>query len=138
MPQENLIDILINLFWNVYQLVATLGGYVLPLLPLLIWVGFWMFAVDWVQLRRFLLKGGWTGLLLLAVVAIIVWGCVSPPADGHHYMLGLTLDNFVGKTVYVTGLICIMFLSGAVQLAGVFGDCCPPKIETPSEGGGGH
>ena len=48
-----------------------------------------------------------------------------PEADvrevtGYHRLLGLRVSNFVGKTVYVTALICIMFLCGSVQLGG----CC--------------
>lgn len=127
---QAVLDSVIQLFWALFELAGSIGGLVLPLTPLVLWVAFWMFAVDWVALRSFLHKGGWVGLVLLAFAAILVWGCVAPPADGSHYVLGRTLDNFIGKTVYVTGLLCIMLLSGAVQLAGVVGPY-PPKIEEP-------
>ena len=44
--------------------------------------------------------------------------------DRFHPMLGMRLSNFVGKTVYVTTLICIMLLCGSVQLAGCCAFCC--------------
>ena len=47
----------------------------------------------------------------------------------YHYLLGLRVSNLVGKTVYVTGLICIMFLCGSVQLGG----CCRVEDEPVAE-----
>ena len=124
---QSLVDSLVQLFLAVWAVFASVGELILPVVPLLLWVGFWTFAVDWVKLRAFLLKGGGAGLVLLSLVAVLVWGMVAPPEDGFHYILGKQLTNFVGKFVYVSGLVCIMLLSGAVQLAGVFGDRCPPK-----------
>jgi hypothetical protein len=49
--------------------------------------------------------------------------------QAYHYLLGLRVSNFVGKTVYVTGLICIMFLCGSVQLGG----CCRVEDEPSGE-----
>lgn len=134
----SLIESLVNLFSALWQLLGSVGALILPLVPLLMWIGFWTFAVDWVKLRSFLLKGGWISLVLLSLVAMLVWGVVAPPEDGFHYILGKQLSNFVGKFVYVTGLVCIMLLSGAVQLAGVFGSCCPPKPPESLEGDEGH
>lgn len=107
-------DVLVSLFWVL-----------LPWAPLIAWIAFWMFAVNWITLRHVLLKeGGWIGLLLLGVVAVLVWGAVAPPADGYHQILVLQVGNYVGKTVYVVGLIVIMFLAGAVQLSGCCAGCC--------------
>ena len=97
-------------------------------------------AVNWTKLRLVLLQGGWIGLLLIGVVAVLVWGTVAPPPSGSHHLLGLTLGNFVGKTVFVTTLICIMFLCGSVQLSGACGKLCQfeePAVE-PAHHGGGH
>jgi hypothetical protein len=135
---ESLLDSFLQLFWAVWGLCASVGNILLPLVPLLLWIGFWMFAVDWARLRTFFLKGGWIGLVLLGVTAVLVWGMAAPPADGFHYMFGRALSNFVGKTVYVTGLICLMLLSGSVQLAGVFPNCCPPKPPDSLEGDSHH
>ncbi|MBD3675976.1 MAG: hypothetical protein HUJ26_20900 [Planctomycetaceae bacterium] len=133
-----LLESLIQLFWAVWSVLASIGLLILPVVPLLLWVGFWTFAVDWVKLRGFFIKGGWIGLLLLSLMAVLVWGVVAPPADGAHYILGKELSNFVGKTVYVTGLVCIMLLSGSVQLAGVFGKQGAPQPPDSLEGDSGH
>ncbi|MCA9071815.1 MAG: hypothetical protein KDA84_22965, partial [Planctomycetaceae bacterium] len=81
------------------------------------WIVFCTGALNWMRLRKIILAGGWIGLLLIALMTILIWGCVDPPADGTHYILGAPLSNFVGKMVYVTGFVCIMLLCGSVQLA---------------------
>ncbi len=114
--------------------------YIAVMLPLLAWLAFWLFAVNWVKLRAVLLSGGWIGLALFGLVAILAWGLIAPPADGHHYFFGLTLSNFVMKTVYVTGLISIMLLCGSVQLSGACGSwaCFPEPKEEDDHDGHGH
>jgi hypothetical protein len=97
----------------VFQLLKPhLGLY----LGLALWIIFCTGALNWVRLRRIILSGGWVGLLLIGLVAILVWGSIAPPEGGMHYILGAPIPNFYGKMVYVTGLICIMLLSGSVQL----------------------
>ena len=85
----------------------------------------------------------WIGLLLLGLVAVMAWGTVDPPPSGYHQFLGLTVGNFVGKTILVTVLICIMFLCGSVQLSGFCGSLCQfdePELEPEHAGDdhGGH
>jgi len=101
------------------QLAAALGGLLIPWAPLIGWVAFWMLAVNWVKLRRHLLAGGWIAVLLLGLTAVFVWGTISSPEGGYYDIYGLMVSNYVGKTVYVTGLICIALLAGSVQLAGL-------------------
>ncbi len=130
----------IQLLTALGHLIVDLGRVLLPFLPLAIWIAFWTLAVNWTKLRLVLLQGGWIGLLLIGVVAVLVWGTVAPPPSGSHHLLGLTLGNFVGKTVFVTTLICIMFLCGSVQLSGACGKLCQFE-ELPGEPahhGGGH
>lgn len=86
-------------------------------LGLALWIIFWTGAVNWVRLRRIILSGGWIGLVLVAFMVILVWGCIAPPPGGEHYIAGMHPSNFFGKMIYVTGLLCIMFLCGSVQLA---------------------
>jgi hypothetical protein len=128
---------------SLYQLVIALGdlgmalgALVLPFLPLVVWVVFWIFGVNWLKLRVVLLEGGWVGIVLLGLFAVLVWGTVAPPPSGFHHFLGLTVSNFVGKTVLVTTLICIMFLCGAVQLSGACGSLC--HFEEPEPETTGH
>lgn len=120
---QALVNSVVQLFEALINLLGSLGLLIQPWLPLIAWIAFWLFAVNWVRLRRVLLDGGWIGLLLIGVVWVLIWGTVAPPesADGRHFLLGLSVGNFVGKTAYVTTLICIMLLCGSVQLSGFAG-----------------
>jgi hypothetical protein len=130
----------IQLVTALAQLLVDLGRVLLPFLPLVAWIAFWTFAVNWTKLRVVLLHGGWVGLLLIGVVSILVWGTVAPPPTGAHHLLGLTLGNFVGKTVFVTALIFIMFLCGSFQLSGACGKLCrfDEAPETPGHHAASH
>jgi hypothetical protein len=116
-----LLESLRDLATALYNVAAALLALVAPWTPLIAWVAFWALGVNWVRLRRILLDGGWIGLLLLMFAAILTWGAIAPPAAGHHFLFGLTLSNFVGKTVYVTALVVIALLCGSVQLSGLCG-----------------
>lgn len=129
---QALLISLLELVLALADVAWTLGAMVLPWAPLAAWLVFWLFAVNWNQARDVLVhKGGWVGVLLMAVIWIIVWGVVAPPSSGYYDLFGLHINNFVGKTVYVTGLLCLMLLAGAAQLAG-FGRslCCFPCEST--------
>lgn len=95
-------------------------GVLLPWAALALWVVFWLFAVDWNKLCGLLRlrAGGWVPVLLLGAGMVLVWGTVAPPPDGSCHLLGLTLTNFVEKTVYVAGLFCIAIFCGVAQMSG--------------------
>lgn len=114
----NLLDSLSELFFSLVNIVGDLAALIVPWAPLIAWVAFWLLAVNWVKLREIFLRGGWVGFVLLAFVMILVWGAVAPPVSGSHNLLGLKLSNYVGKTVYVTFLFCIILICGSVQLSG--------------------
>jgi hypothetical protein len=140
---ENLQNSLIELSFAIVDLVVVLGAILLPWLPLVVWLCFWLYAVNWTKLRVQLTQGGgWLGLLLIAIVWILVWGVVAPPASGSYDLFGLRIGNFVGKTVYVTSLYCLMLLAGAAQLSGAFGTsgpfCEPEPEDAHGHGGHGH
>ncbi len=120
---EPLLESLEQFMHAGWEVLVTLGALLLPWTPLAAWIVFWLFGVNWVKLRQVLLAGGWVGVVLIGLVMILVWGMIAPPTAGAHFILGLTLSNFVGKTVYVTGLFCTMLLCGAVQLSGGCGSC---------------
>jgi hypothetical protein len=134
---EPLLENLAQLFGALWNLFYALLTATLPWTPLLAWVVFWLFGVNWEKLNRVLLSGGWIGLVLVGLVTILVWGVVAPPEGGMHSLPGLIVDNFVGKAVYVTMLITIMFLCGSVQRSGCCAQCCqfadePGEPESPS------
>ncbi len=134
---------LLTLLFAVWQLVISLLVLVVPWTPLLGWLAFWLYAVNWVKLRAVLLDGGWIGVAFFGLMAVLIWGVIAPPthADGHHHIIGLTLSNFVGKTVYVSALISIMFICGSVQLSGACGPWAyfpEPQPEDQHHHGHGH
>ncbi|MGZ0168459.1 MAG: hypothetical protein ACKVHE_02785 [Planctomycetales bacterium] len=135
---ENFFNSLLDLIIAVWNVVESLFHLVLPWTPLVAWVAFWLLAVNWVKYRAVLLKGGWTGLVFTALMMILIWGLIAPPADGVHHVFGLSLSNFVGKTVYVTALFSIMFLCGSVQLSGACGSLVCFKHEDDDPADHGH
>lgn len=121
-------DSLLQLWFAILNLVATIGEVLEPWWPLILglgaWVVFWLFAVNWTRLWEVLFSGGMIGLLLIGAMAILVWGVVAPPERGYHYLLGLEVSNFVGKFVYVAALVTIMFLCASAQMSGALPACC--------------
>lgn len=125
-----------DLFWSLLNVVVALFYVVLPWCPLLAWIGFWTLAVNWVRAWEAIVRGGWTGVLLLMIAAIMVWGAVDPPESGSHQLLGLTVGNYFGKAIYVTMLTCIALLCGSAQMNG-FGSGIV-SFSNEDEGGGAH
>ena len=130
-----MIDILANLLNSIVDLLGATWAVLLsilalvvnpPVLPLLAWGAFWLFAVDWDRLRELLLKkGGCVATILIGVVMVLVWGVVAPPDQGFHNLLGLHVSNFVGKAVFVASLFCMAIACGALQLKGCCSSLCP-------------
>ena len=136
----NLLESLVNVFWSLLDVVVAVVQLVTPWLPLLAWVGFWTFAVNWAKAFPILARGGFVGILLLMFVAVLVWGAVAPPPESHHILFGLTVGNYAGKFIYVTMLTCITLLCGSAQLSGTFGKLCefPDEPEDGGHGAHGH
>jgi len=112
---------LVDVLRSLRDVIVNLVRVILPWLPLLGWVGFWTFAVNWAKAFPILRRGGFVGVLLLMFVAVLVWAAVAPPTGGKHLMLGLSVGNHAGKFIYVTMLTCIAVLCGSAQLSGSFG-----------------
>jgi len=141
---DALIDLfwsLVDVVWSLLSVVVNLARVILPWLPLLAWIGFWTFAVNWAKAFPILRKGGMAGVILMMFVAVLVWGAVAPPVDGKHVMLGLSVSNYAGKFIYVTMLTCIALLCGSAQLSGAFGQLCEfpeEPAEDDHDHGHGH
>ncbi len=137
---SELLISLSDLLVAAWSLLRAVSGLLLPWFPLALWIGFWLCAVNWIKLREVLVsKGGLLGVLLIGAVWVLIWGVVAPPDSGSHFILGLTLSNFVGKLVYVTALFCLMFLCGSVQLSGCCNQWCEVTMPDPhAHGDHGH
>jgi hypothetical protein len=110
-------------FWDtLWQLIvnlATLAGLVLGLalhwLLLIVWVVWWLFAVDGRQARAVLARGAWAPAVLILLVAAFVWSRIAPTAEANlWWQLGV-----------VGGLAALALLCGWLQ--GVFG-FVPPAV----------
>lgn len=117
----DLLNSLIDVCASLLDVVFNLLRVILPWLPLLAWMAFWSYAVNWRKAFPILRRGGMIGVLLMMFAAVLVWGSVAPPDGERHAMLGLTVSNFTGKFIYVTFLTCIALLCGSAQLSGAFG-----------------
>jgi hypothetical protein len=129
-------DLTMSLWDTLIALIVVLA----PWTPLAAWIVFWLLAVNWVKLRETLAKGGWLGVVLIGAVAVLVWGNVNPGAGSFDFF-GLRISNFVEKTVYVSGLACLMFLAGALQLSGFCSEWCQfeePVLIAEHHGDHGH
>jgi hypothetical protein len=133
----DLFSSLVDVVRSLLNVVVNLARVILPWLPLLAWIGFWTFAVNWSKTFPILRKGGMVGVILLMFLAVLVWGAVAPPVDGKHVMLGLSVSNYAGKFIYVTMLTCIALLCGSAQLSGAFGQLCEFS-EEPEDDDHGH
>jgi hypothetical protein len=119
-----LLQALLNLLNALLEVLVAVGGIIVPWLPLIAWAVFWALAVNWEKLSAVIRSGAFLGIAMIALLAVLIWGCVSPPLDGFHYLqvldYRLSVSNFAGKLVYVVGLIVIMFAAGSAQLSGMF------------------
>jgi len=133
---------LLNSIWNVFEsfagLLLALIAFIAPWAPLICWIAFWLFAVNWKQLYPILMRGGLVGVVLTAFMAVLVWSAVSPPPGGVHHLYGLEVSNGVGKFVYVTSLTVIAWLCGSVQLSGSVDHLCQFAAEEDGETANSH
>jgi hypothetical protein len=102
---EQLIGNLALLGWEILQLGAYWA-------LLILWVAWWIGAVDWRRAWPVLGRGGWAPLVLLWIAAALVWSRISP-SDCPY------LANFWWQLGYVGMLLGIALICGWLQ--GVFG-----------------
>ena len=97
---------------------------------LLLWIAWWLAAVNWKKLWPVLGKGAWAPLLLLCVLAALVWSRVAPGA------CPCGLPTFWSHLSATVGLVVVAFLCGWLQ--GLF-HWAPAEINlNPPAHGHGH
>jgi hypothetical protein len=87
------------------------------IVPVLLWMGFWLFAVNWRKVWQTLREGAWAPLVLLIFISASAWASLSPRSCT---CLGVvTLPNFWWQLFAVSGLAALALFSGWLQ--GVLG-----------------
>jgi hypothetical protein len=96
--------------------------------PGVLWLAFWLFAVDWRKLWPVLRIGGWAPPVLLAVVSAGVWARVTPQACGCLPLV--TIPNFWwqfgGISAAVAGALFCGWLQGYMGWAPIEHALEPP------------
>lgn len=134
-----LFNSLVDVLTALWSLLLVVIGLVTPWTPLIAWLAVWLFAADWSKLWPVMRRGGWIGVVLIGLMMTLIWGVIAPPTGGTHFILGLTVSNFVGKFMYVTALLVMMMLCGSVQLSGACGDwACFPEDAPEDDHDHGH
>lgn len=113
------------------QLVAELWQFGSGWALLILWIVWWLAAVNWQKLWPALGKGAWVPLALLTIVAALVWSRIDP--DG----CGCGLPVFWWHLGAVSGLIALALICGWLQ--GLF-HWTPAEIslDPPAHHGHGH
>lgn len=109
------------------DLLAAFVLLVTPWLPLGAWAAFWLFAVDWMRLRRILVpQSGMVGLLLIAVFTAWISTLIAP-VTAQSLLLPV-----VERIAVLTTWIVVMMTCGA-QLLGCTG-VWVPRLTEPTFG----
>jgi hypothetical protein len=130
-----------SLWETLGQLFVVLGQLIVQLLALgaqwlllIVWVVWWLRAVNWQKLWPVLGRGAWAPLVLLMVIVALAWSRLQPlPPEYARFSLWLQFG-------YVTLLVAVALFCGWLQ--GVL-QWVPPEInlEPPAHGhddGHGH
>ena len=123
-----------NLIQQLWSFLQALWAILVPLLPVLLWAAFWMFAVDWRKLWPVLRAGAWAPCVLLGLIVALVWSRIAP-IDCPYPGLA-TIPNFwwqLGSVGLLAGITLFAgWLQGQMSYA-------PPEIavEPPADHGHG-
>jgi hypothetical protein len=83
------------------------------LVPFLIWMAFWLWAVDWKKVWPALAQGAWAPCVLLILIAALVWSRIAPgPCECLSFV---RLPNFWWQLGAVSGLAGLALFSGWLQ-----------------------
>lgn len=110
------MDSLSRIASTLWQLVVNLGelgaeiwqlgsGWAL----LILWIVWWLAAVDWRKAWPVLGKGAWVPLALLTILAALVWSRIAPDDGGYG------LPVFWWHLSATSGLVLLAFLCGWLQ-----------------------
>jgi len=102
---------------------------------LIVWVAWWLGAVNWAKFWPVLARGGWAAAVLLLLIVATAWSRAAP---GEFRWLGvLALPNFLGQLLAVAALAAQALFCGWLQGRLRW---TPPEVavEPPAETADGH
>lgn len=111
---ETLLEAFGSLFESLWLLLVTFWHLLLPWALFVVWVVWWLFAVEWRALVPRLKQGAWLAVALLGALTVLVWGCLQPEPQ---VVFGYEMRNFAAKAAIVAVLYVLAFAAGALQLA---------------------
>src|SRR5262245_60655101 len=120
----------------VYQFLLLIGIVFQNGALLIVWVLWWLLAINWNRLWPVLARGAWAPVVLMALTSALAWSQIAP-SNGTLFGLG-TFPNFWWQLGDVCLLLGLALFCGWLQ--GVFG-WSPAEIslEPPtSDHGHGH
>jgi hypothetical protein len=129
---HSFVQLLIALGHVAGDLLALAAGWLL----LIVWLVWWLWAVNWRRIWPVLAQGAWMPVVLLLVVAAIVWSQISPSTI--TLFGAVPLGNFWWQLGAVALLAGLALFCGWLQ--GVFGgvppdiNLEPPPPVTPEHG----
>src|SRR2546428_11320726 len=113
-PLSLLLDMLSSLAPVLGEPVLWIGRFLFAHLLIILWIAWWLFAVNWNKTWRFLARGAWVPVLLLMIVAALVGSQMA------------TAGNFWKALGEVALLVAVALFCGWLQ--GVFG-WAPEEID---------
>jgi hypothetical protein len=60
------------------SLLSLAWGWILPLIPFLLWCAWWLWCVDWPRAWPILAKGGWVVAVLFILLSGLAWSALFP------------------------------------------------------------
>ena len=101
---------LLQLGTDMLRVLLGLVQVLLTILPLVLWVVFWLLAVNWQKTWPVLAQGAWAPVVLLMLMAALVWSRLQP---GPCNCLGfMTVPNFWWQLGDVTLIVGVALLCG--------------------------
>jgi len=102
---------------ELFQVVLSLAAELLLLFSrwilAILWIAWWLFAVDWRKLWPALAAGAWAPFVLLGLLAAIAWTAISPEP---LFLGGFTFASFLWKLTAVSLLLAVALFCGWLQL----------------------
>jgi hypothetical protein len=127
-------SLLMQLFSILSQLLAPLIQSAVSWLLLLVWLAWWLWAVNWKKVWPVLAQGGWLVVVLLMIIAALAWSEIAP--DSGYLFGGLVVSSaFWGHLIVVAILVLLALACGWLQ--GVLGwEPAEVDLEPPAAAAG--